>query len=168
MHLESAAPVAFKPAIVVPPRAGALERRVSGQLEHLWQQRRNGRAFPLRDAVALPTLGAIGEQAFILALATPYEDSFVIDCGDQVRAALSRDPVGQRWIDVVPRRLRRRLTDAVRYAGQLGVTVDDAGSWRRAEGPVVLYRIMLLPLSDDQNQVDHLLGVLSYRLVHTV
>lgn len=168
MHLEPAPSTPHLPAPAPATSADRAERRLCGQAQLLWQARCNGKRFANRDAVALPTLGTIAEHAFILALTNPCEDSFVIDCGDGVRAALERDPVGQRLIDVTPRRMRHRLTAAVRFCSEMGVAVDDSGSWRHADGPVVLYRATLLPLSDNQRQVDHLLGVLSYRLIHTV
>jgi hypothetical protein len=168
MHLESAIASPASHTRSIAPSSDGADRRICGQAQLLWQKRCNGRRFARRDSVALPTLGALADNAFILAMANPSEDSFVVDCGDGVRAALERDPVGQRLIDVIPRRLRGRLAAAVRYSGEMGIAVDDSGSWRHADGPVVLYRATLLPLSDDQDHVDHLLGVLSYRLVHTV
>ena len=43
--------------------------------------------------------------------------------------------------------------------------VDDAGAWTRSDGTQILYRSILLPLSDDQQTVNFLLGAFSYRPV---
>ena len=55
-------------------------------------------------------------------------------------------------------------TDHKEVVAALIENLDDAGMWVRTDGAEILYRAMLLPLSDDQQSVSHLLGAFSFKV----
>jgi len=163
-------------ATAPPPRIPATgidaERRLVGQALTLWETLRDGRPFPSRaDCTAprvgalapRPRVGALAPSTFLIRVSDSEDGDRVVDCGPVLRDALGSDPVGQPVNRILPSATERGLA-FWRVAAELKKPIADIGSFTNAAGSEVLYRSVLLPLSDDQQRIDYLLGAFSFRL----
>jgi hypothetical protein len=154
-------------ATAPPPRIPATgidaERRLVGQALTLWETLRDGRPFPSRADCTAPRVGALAPSTFLIRVSDSEDGDRVVDCGPVLRDALGSDPVGQPVNRILPSATERGLA-FWRVAAELKKPIADIGSFTNAAGSEVLYRSVLLPLSDDQQRIDYLLGAFSFRL----
>jgi hypothetical protein len=66
---------------------------------------------------------------------------------------------------VLPREIVGRALYFQKAACDLMAPIDEAGRFTRADGAQIVYRAVLLPLSDDQRSANYLLGVFSFRTI---
>ena len=88
----------------------------------------------------------------------------VTEAGDAVDLALGLQSVGRKIVDVLPSATDLGLSFC-RAAAQMRKPVADVGRFTNASGRNVYYRSILLPLSDDQIEVNYVLGVFSYKFM---
>lgn len=138
------------------------ERRMVGRALALWESLRRGRNFPSRADCERPETSALGENTFLIAVSDSEENDEVVGCGAALREALGDDPTGRKVAKVLPSATERGLT-FWRVAAELKKPIADIGSFTNAAGEEVQYRSVLLPLSDDQERVNYLLGAFSFR-----
>jgi len=138
------------------------ERRMVGQALALWERLRGGRSFPSRADCHDVATGEIEPNTFLIAVSENEDEDEVVGCGTALRDALGCDPTGQKVGKVLPSATERGLT-FWRVAAELKKPIADIGSFTNAKGEEVLYRSVLLPLSDDQERVNYLLGAFSFR-----
>lgn len=138
------------------------ERRMVGQALALWEKLRGGRLFPSRSDCLDVAAREIEPNTFLIAVSANEDDDEVVGCGTALRDALGCDPTGQKVGKILPSATERGLT-FWRVAAELKKPIADIGSFTNAKGEEVLYRSVLLPLSDDQERVNYLLGAFSFR-----
>ena len=143
-----------------PGRSG--ERRMVGRALALWEKLRDGRSFPSRADCDGSGAGDLAPNTFLIKVSESEENDEVVGCGPALREALGSDPTGQKVSKVLPSATERGLT-FWRVAAELKKPIADIGSFTNAQGQEVLYRSVLLPLSDDQERVNFLLGAFSFR-----
>ena len=88
----------------------------------------------------------------------------LIRSGEAVTLALGRDPVGMKAIEVLPSSTEMGLSFC-RAAAQMKKPIADVGRFTNVDGLDVRYRCILLPLSDDQETVNYVLGAFSFRIM---
>src|SRR5688572_24593388 len=66
---------------------------------------------------------------------------------------------------VLPRDIVGRSLYFQKAACDLMAPIDEAGRFTRADGVEIIYRAVLLPLSDDQRVANYLLGAFSFRTI---
>ena len=145
-----------------PTTADYSERRMVGQALALWERLRGARAFPSRADCQGVATGDIEPNTFLIAVADNEDEDEVVGCGTALRDALGSDPTGQKVGKILPSATERGLT-FWRVCAELKKPIADIGSFTNAKGEEVLYRSVLLPLSDDQERVNYLLGAFSFR-----
>lgn len=151
-----------QPTIV---RVDGVERRANSRAMKLWKEIAAPRRFPARSQITAESAGDLWDNLFIVEV-TPAADQYKFAyAGAVMIAALGRDPIGETVASAIPGGMGTRTLFFHQAAVGLKGPVDDAGAWTRADGTQILYRSILLPLSDDQQTVNYLLGAFSYRPV---
>lgn len=92
-------------------------------------------------------------------------DDRVVAVGEKVRTALGRDPTGLSVLDTLPSSTEMGLSFC-RAAVDLKKPMADVGRFFNKNGEEVLYRSILLPLSDNGMTVDSVVSAFSYKVIH--
>ncbi len=142
----------------------ATERRVVGRMLARWDDLCRGRAFPSRADLERAGAGELESNLFLIAVGDEEVDDEVIASGSEFRDALSVDPVGRRVIDIMPSATEKGLSFC-RTAATLKKPIVDVGNFTNLRGEEILYRSIILPLSDDQETINYLVGAFSYKHV---
>jgi len=151
-----------QPTIV---RVDGVERRANSRAMKYWKETAAPRRFPARSQITAETAGDLWDNLFIVEV-TPASDQYKFAyAGAVLRTALGRDPTGETVATAIPGGMGTRTLFFHQAAVGLKGPVDDAGAWTRTDGTQILYRSILLPLSDDQQTINFLLGAFSYRPV---
>ena len=129
------------------------ERRLVWRVLRHWQKFVDGGRFPRRDEIDLWLHGEDGKNCLLIAVESPIELSHFIVVGLNLAVALcSTDTLAGLLLARVP-----RVASARR-----GLTIEGGATLRGAD---ILYRSVLLPLSEDGVTVNHVLGATNYRLL---
>ncbi len=146
-------------------RSEGVERRANSRALKYWKEIAGANKFPGRGQVTAATAGDLWDHLFVVEVTpSPTQYKFVL-AGAVLIAALGRDPTGETVASAIPGGMGTRTLFFQQAAVGLKGPVDDAGAWTRDDGVQILYRSILLPLSDDQNTVNYLLGAFSFRPV---
>jgi hypothetical protein len=127
------------------------ERRLVGRVLHHWKGIAHCGRFPCRDEIDPWLRGEDGTNCVLIAMELPIELSHFVVVGVNLAVALCpTDTLGGVLLSRSPRvALARR---ALMIEG--GATLRGVG---------ILYRAVLLPLSEDGVTIDHVLGATNYR-----
>ncbi len=140
-----------------------IERRMVHRLLVHWRDTQGGGAFPTLDAVLKRDLGDIGPSIFVLRVADGEGEPAFERVGDSFADELPSDLTAQP-VSAVPR--GTLLEQAVgRYHTVLAkkVPMTTSGEFGHVQGGTVLYRSILLPLSEGRGTIDFLLGAANWR-----
>ena len=74
------------------------------------------------------------------------------------------DPLGKKVMDVLPSATEKGLSFC-RAAAELKKPIADVGQFTNIKGEDVCYRSVLLPLSNDQQTVNYLVGAFSFKFL---
>ena len=108
---------------------------------------------PRRDDIEPWLLGEDGRNCLLVAVQSPIELSHFVEVGVNLAVALCpTDTLAGVLLSQLPRVVSAR--HGLMIEG--GATLDGIG---------ILYRSVLLPLSEDSVAIDHLLGAANYRLL---
>lgn len=144
-------------------RVDGIERRACSRALQWWRELAAPRPLPEIGAFTAETAGELGPYLFALRLADDPAANRFVCAGETLREALGFDPTGCSMIEIWPRDARDRALFLQRAAAELMNPIDGAGRWTAADGEEIVYRCVLLPASEDQRRVDHLIGAFSYR-----
>jgi hypothetical protein len=148
-----------------PPPAAFTERRAVGRALSCWEKVRARGGFPTR-ADCLAMFDDSLTAGMILIEYTADEDGdCIVECGRFFRDALGHDPVGLTAKEVLPSSIDRGLI-FWRVAAQMRKPIADVGEFTNRLGEDVLYRSVLLPISEDGKKITHLMAAFSYKTVH--
>ena len=142
----------------------ATEQRVVDRMLARWDDLRRGRAFPSRADIERGGTGELESNLFLIAVGDEEIDDEVIGSGSEFRDALSLDPVGRRVVEILPSATEKGLSFC-RTAARLKKPIMDVGNFTNPRGEEILYRSIILPLSDDQENINYLVGAFSYKKV---
>lgn len=146
-------------------RVDGVERRANSRAMKYWKELAAPRLFPARAQITAESAGDLWDNLFLVEV-TPVPDQYRFAyAGGVLRQALGRDPTGETVAAAIPGGLGTRTLFFHQAAVGLKGPVDDAGAWTRTDGMQILYRSILLPLSDDQQSINFLLGAFSFRPV---
>lgn len=146
-----------------PPSARNEQRLVGRALTH-WDQLRGTRRFPGHLDYLNDDLPYDGANTFVVRINDSELTDEVVSAGDAVTEAFGRNPVGCAAIDVLPSSTEMGLSFC-RTAMQMKKPIADVGSFTNALGKAVYYRSILLPLSGDQENIDHVLCAFSFKFL---
>jgi hypothetical protein len=129
------------------------ERRLVWRVLRHWQKFVDGGRFPRRDEIDPWLHGEDAKNCLLIALESPIELSHFIVVGLNLAVALcSTDTLAGLLLARVP-----RVASARR-----GLMIEGGATLR---GTDILYRSVLLPLSEGGVTVNHVLGATNYRLL---
>ncbi len=152
-------PLALTSALM---RVDGVERRACSRALQWWQALAAPYRVPKRSAVTEQSAGDLWPNLFILECAgSPGINQFVYS-GQVLRSALGHDPVGRTLAETWPHEAYDRACFLQESCSDLLAPIDEAGRWSFA-GEDIVYRCLILPLSDDQRHASHLLGAFSFR-----
>ena len=129
------------------------ERRLVWRVLRHWTEIANGGRFPRRDEIDPWLLGEDGANLVLMAVQSPIELSHFVEVGVNLAVALCpTDTLAGVLLSQLPRVV----------SGRQGVMIEGGAT---LDGIGILYRSVLLPLSEDSVAIDHLLGAANYRLL---
>ena len=159
------ADAAIEPITLSAQSVDGAERRVSSNALQYWRDLAAPRRYPSIAQVTYDSAPALWEHFCIIKVGPESTDHIFVRAGSVLCEALGCDPTGKRVADVLPRQIVGRALYFQKAACDLMAPIDEAGKWVRADGTEVLYRAVLLPLSDDQRSADFLLSAFSFRTI---
>ena len=141
------------------------ERRLVGRALACWEASRGGREFPNRADFDAIIHGRLAGATFLVAVGDDAYSDKVVESDDALRDALQLEPIGRKMVDIMPSSTEKGLSFS-RAAAELKKPIADVGHFTNSNGEDVYYRSVLLPLSDDQENINYLLGAFSYKTVN--
>jgi hypothetical protein len=142
-----------------------VERRISSNAVQYWRELAAPRRYPAITQVTQESAPALWEHLFLIKVGPEAADHVFVQAGSVLRQALECDPKGKTVAEVLPREIVGRALYFQKAACDLMAPIDEAGKWVRGDGTEILYRAVLLPLSDDQRVANYLLGAFSFRTI---
>lgn len=141
-------------------RARTAEKRLVGRALSFWEHLRGGRSFPrVSDLQGVPA-PFDDKNLFVVKLGRTERDDEIVAAGDAVAEALGFDPVGTPACEALPSSKDRGLAFC-RAVAELKKPLADVGRFFNRAGREVKYRSILLPFSDDQRNVNYVIGAFS-------
>ena len=136
------------------------EKRLVSRALSYWEHLRGGRNLPaVADLSGVPA-PFDDEHLFIVKLGRTEQDDEIVAAGDAVAEALGYDPVGTPVAEALPSAREKGLAFC-RAAAELKKPLADVGRFFNRAGREVTYRSILLPFSDDQRNVNYVIGAFS-------
>ncbi len=140
-----------------------MERRMVLQMLAHWRELRGDRAFPSFEDVDPRAIPEIWANVFVLDLEGFPDDPLFRLAGDSF-AANTGSPLRNIRISQVPENtLGERSVSYYREVIARGVPISRGGEFNKSDGTKVLYRGVILPLSDDGVTINGLLGAANCR-----
>lgn len=140
------------------------EQRLAGRALAFWEELRGARRFPSRADFDRSTPPFDRGHVFIVKMNEDEMSDEITEAGQAVDLALGLQSAGRKIIDVLPSATDLGLSFC-RAAAQMRKPVADVGRFTNAHGRNVYYRSILLPMSDDQIEVNYVLGVFSFKFM---
>ncbi len=141
------------------------ERRVIGRALRRWDQLRENALFPDRARCLIALNDSMSKSVVVIAIGSGEKEDCIIQSGRVFRDALALDPRGLPVSQVMPSTIERGLV-FWRIAAEMRKPIADVGEFTNANGEEILYRSVLLPVTDDGDSVTHLIGAFSYKTIH--
>jgi hypothetical protein len=140
------------------------ERRLVLRLLQYWRQIAGDNAMPSAANLAPDAIADMWPHCFVLRFGASSEPVY-----DQVGTAFAAElnepiigvPVGNTPVETL-------LRQATRYWDMVAdkkVPISLGGEFRHRRGELLLYRSIILPLSNDGGRIDHMLGAANCRAV---
>ena len=129
------------------------ERRLVWRVLRHWREIAGGGRFLRRDEIDPWMLGEDGANLLLIAVESPIELSHFVAVGVNLAVALCPT-------DTLAGVLLSRVPQMV--SGRRGLMIEGGAT---LDGLGILYRSVLIPLSDDGVAIDHVLGATNYRLL---
>ncbi len=141
-------------------RARPTEKRLVSRALSFWEHLRGGRSFPMvSDLLGVPA-PFDDKNLFVVKLGRTERDDEIVAAGDAVAEALGFDPVGTPPSEALPSSKDKGLAFC-RAVAELKKPLADVGRFFNRAGREVKYRSILLPFSDDQRNVNYVIGAFS-------
>jgi hypothetical protein len=140
------------------------ERRLVLRLLHYWRQIAGDRSMPSASNVAPDSIPDMWPNCFMLRFGAsnePVYDQIGSSFAPELANDLRGTPVGSTPVETL-------LRQATRYWDMVAdkkVPISLGGEFRHRRGELILYRSIILPLSNDGARIDHLLGAANSRAV---
>ena len=143
-------------------RVDGVERRACSRALQWWRELAAPRRAPSFAEVTPQGAGELWPNLFLLENAGSAGLNQFIYSGQVLRSALGHDPVGRTLAEAWPQESYERACFLQESCVDLLTPIDEAGRWS-FPGEDIVYRCLLMPLSDDQSRASHLLGAFSFR-----
>ncbi len=146
--------------------AGGVERRLTLRAYHLWEEAAGERVMPPPAAISGSGLADMRDNAFVIGFADgDYLEARFLEVGAAIAAETGPVAPDTPIREVPQNSLLSRLADYYLQAIAHKAPVGFEAEFERPGGEMVLYRGILLPFAEEEDVVERLLGVLSWKVV---
>ncbi|MGH7073919.1 MAG: hypothetical protein ACREFD_06930 [Stellaceae bacterium] len=136
------------------------ERRLATRVLLKWKALAGERHLPRRTDLVPDSLGMDCPNCVLVALAEEFDDSCVLYAGDLLRRDIWSPDRPVALADFPRNSLLRLATAKIPKVIERRAPITFGGTGVR-DAAAILYRAILLPLSEDGERVDHVLGAIS-------
>ncbi len=142
------------------------ERRVSCQALYYWTELKKGKGekLPHLEDLDFAAMGEIRDNLFLLSTGNGGGKFIVQTCGKVLSEVCGRDPQGHSVADAFPQPLNESAFECCDTSVSSHQPMISHGTILFEDDSEIDYRMIFLPLSDDDKSVDHLFGALSFRI----
>lgn len=140
-----------------------MERRMVLRLLAHWRELCGDREFPSFADLDPSAIPDIWENAFVLDLAGHADDPVFRLAGESYLAYTGSDLRNVRISEAPLDTLAEKSVRYYREVLEKGVPISRGGEFVKADGTTVLYRGVMLPMSDDGETISGLLGAANCR-----
>ncbi|NQU69820.1 MAG: hypothetical protein HQ514_04685 [Rhodospirillales bacterium] len=141
-----------------------IENRMVGRALSHWDDLRGDRNFPTYEDYSAQETPYGDEHVFVISIRDSELSDEIVAAGQKVEEGFGRSPVGLKAIEAIPSSIEKGLSFC-RTAARMKKPIADVGHFSNANGTEICYRSILLPLSSDQINVDHILGAFSFKVM---
>ena len=142
-----------------------VENRLVGKALKFWETVRRDRELPSAADLDHDGCPFGTDEIMVIQIGRTENDDRVVTAGANVTRALGRDPTGMPALDALPSSIDMGLSFC-RASVNLRKPMADVGRFFNKMGEEILYRSILLPVSDDGETVDRVVSAFSYKVVH--
>ena len=142
-----------------------IENRLVGKALKFWENARQGDGLPSASALDAEDCPFGDTESLVIEVGPNEAEDRVVSAGEKISAALGRDPTGLAVLDTLPSATEMGLSFC-RASIDLKKPMADVGRFFNRKGEEILYRSILLPLSDDGTTVNRVVSAFSYKVVH--
>jgi PAS domain len=144
------------------------ERRLTGRALLYWWTLKGDAAFPRHSALPLDSQEVkkgegLWPNIFTVSLPQNPDDSSFVYCGSALAEVSGIDCTGRRAAQCLPSPLWDKFRYVFEAAKESMKPLTASGRFEASGGRIALYRAIVLPLSEDGNAIDHLLGAISFK-----
>ncbi len=144
-------------------QAEGIDRRKVHRLLAHWRDAQGEGGFPSLVAVLKRDLGDIGPSIFVLRVADGEGEPAFERVGESFAGEMPSDLTGKPVSAVPKGTLLEQAVGHYRMVLSKKVPMTTSGKFRHVQGGTVLYRSILVPLSEGRGTIDFLLGVANWR-----
>jgi hypothetical protein len=145
-------------------RTERTENRLVGRALSHWEEMRGARNFPSYADYREQETPYGDEHIFVIAIGDSELSDEIVAAGQKVSEGFGGSPIGKKAIEAIPSSIEKGLSFC-RTAARMKKPIADIGHFSNANGSEIWYRTILLPLSSDQVNVDHILGAFSFKVM---
>jgi len=135
------------------------------QLLHQWREAGGGERFPKLNEIDRAALGDIWDDCYVLDVDGDADDARFTTIGKAISDSCEEDFSSRRVSDVPTNTLLHQSASQATRVLQKAVPISMGGKFENAAGQTVLFRSILLPLSDDSEVIRKLLGAANSRVL---
>lgn len=142
-----------------------VEHRLVGKALKFWEAAREGRSLPSSADLLSAECPFTSDETMVIEVGADEHQDMIVATGKSISRALGRDPTGLSAPEALPSSTEMGLSFC-RASVDLKKPMADVGRFFNKNGEEVLYRSILLPLSDNGEDVDRVVSAFSYKVVH--
>lgn len=135
------------------------------QLLHQWREAGGGESFPRLEEIDQEALGDIWHDCYVLTVGDALDDVSFQSIGKVIAEGCDEDFTGRLVSDVPEKTLLYQSASQSDRVLRRSVPISMGGRFDNLAGQTVLYRSIVLPLSDGSDAVKQLLGAANCRIV---
>ncbi len=144
-------------------QAEGIDRRKVHRLLAHWRDAQGEGGVPSLVAILKRDLGDIGPSIFVLRVADGEGEPAFERVGESFAGEMPSDLTGKPVSAVPKGTLLEQAVGHYRMVLSKKVPMTTSGKFRHVQGGTVLYRSIILPLSEGQGTIDFLLGAINSR-----
>ncbi len=142
---------------------GTDTRRMQVRAYDFWLALAGKSKFPAIDDLEMAQLGDFGDCAMLFDCSTGIDNPAIVHMGEALRRASDADCEVEMLDEVEPDTLIARLADHLGKLISNEAPIGFEAEFVNAEKMTIMYRGILLPFSSDDDTIDFVLGVLSWK-----
>lgn len=137
------------------------ERRATDRALRLWDDMRQHEPLPRLGDISAQAQGGDWANLLLVRLDQFLANSVVIACGAAARAALELSQLGDTLLRTLPTSIADTICAAIRTVMEKQQPERVEGSYTRADGTVVRFRSIFLPVTDAAARPDYVMCAFS-------